>query len=146
MTRRKPKPTLPDKMSELILVALADLCKVEKLKDRFEIDMEQWHVGNDYTASNKCVVCFAGSVLAMTLGVPDDRNEDGSSFPSRINKKIDAIDRLRTGQVALAGGYLGLDHTKLSDYDRPVASYRADAAQFKRDMRKLAKDLAKGGY
>lgn len=146
MTRHKPKPVLPDKMSELILVALADLCKVEKLKDSFEIDMEQWHVGNDYTASNKCVVCFSGSVMAMTLGVPDDRNEDGSSFPSRINKKIDAIDRLRTGQVAWAGTYLGLDHTKLSDYDRPVASYHADAAQFKRDMRKLAKDLAQGGY
>lgn len=56
----KPDNRLPDKLSELIEVALMDLILAEQMKE-YEIDMGAYHVAN-----GKCRVCFAGSVIAAT--------------------------------------------------------------------------------
>ena len=53
---------LPDKPSELIRLALADLRKCEA-DPRYLIDMAQWHRP---VTSELCHVCLAGAVMART--------------------------------------------------------------------------------
>lgn len=62
--KKDPKDPLPNKPSELIAIALADLIKVEKSK-KFRVAMGAWHWTPP--GSNVCHVCLAGAVMACTL-------------------------------------------------------------------------------
>lgn len=55
---------LPDKPSELIRLAVADLERAEASPD-YIIDMGCWH---EPIPNGLCAVCFAGAVIAGTLG------------------------------------------------------------------------------
>lgn len=67
-----PKNMLPDKLSDCLELALADLAKVERHKSKYVVNMGRWHEHDD----GKCSVCLAGSLLAKTMKIPDDVNLD----------------------------------------------------------------------
>ena len=97
--------TLPDKLSELLKVALADFDQVRQMPERFMILMNLWHAPmND---DSHCAVCLAGAVMAMTLKMPDNEELAPSSFPPEIQRKLRALDNLRQGHVIYALDAIG---------------------------------------
>jgi len=90
---------LPDKLSDLIEVALKDLSKVEK-NPRYVVDMGVWH---DDMMEGVCHVCLAGAVLAGTCKLPHDQ----VWYPAVINfgsttSKLIALDFARRGNLDAA--------------------------------------------
>lgn len=145
------KYKLPNTMSGLILVALKDLEKVEKLKD-YTIDMAHWHTAPNKSngmfdnPSGKCAVCFAGCVMSRTLKVP--KNQTKVDFPLYIKYKLFALNALREGQVYDAANYLGLevpDKILGRFYNTEIVEYEDNKRLFKRQMNKLAKNLKAAG-
>ena len=133
---------LPDKPSELIRLALADLalCAADP---NYAIDMGQWHMP-EYGV---CRVCLAGAVIAKTLNATRAAELYPEDFPEN-RKKINALDDFRDGWVCSALDELGHD---LSNWGhgagyREITSYRADPGAFMADMRQLADDLEVAGY
>lgn len=92
---------LPDKPSKLLMMALADLEKVEA-DPRYEVDMNTWHEPN-----GKCRVCLAGSVMACTLGAPIDECLFYDSINDDATPKLYALNMLRCGRVLSALEMLG---------------------------------------
>jgi hypothetical protein len=89
---------LPDKLSELIRVALADLRKVEA-DPRYIVNMANWHVARE----GRCEVCLAGAVMAGTLGVDPQRTASPFEFcDDELENKLDALDWVRMGNVGNA--------------------------------------------
>ncbi len=111
----KSKTKLPDKLSELILVALEDLAKV-KVDPRYEIDLSSWHTSQEYTISGKCSVCFAGAVMAGRMA-PDRIGEsiDPHDFEPSDARKLRALNELRTGSLLDAMLEMDLEEISLSD-------------------------------
>lgn len=144
---------LPNKPSELIKVALADLAKCERSK-KYVIEMGNWHV---LRPNNKCEVCFAGAVMAKTLklgGISLDADwvprNFGCHFDEDTASKLYALDDLRTGDIAEALDVLKVlevpsSARALVTEGMEVCDYRKNKAQFKRDMNRLAKELSKYG-
>lgn len=131
---------LPDKLSELIRVALADLEKCEK-DVKYKINMNVYHCGSH----NDCHVCFAGVVMSQTLEAPIDVYLLPLDFGPAVGNKLAALDRLRKGEVKSALRILGY-HKKVFTIERAfVADYHEDPDQFKDDMRQLAARLESEG-
>jgi hypothetical protein len=150
---RKAKP------SELILIALDDLAKVERQKRRFRVDMCFFFMPKS-VRDGKCVVCLAGGVMAGTLAIPPDIDASpwgGDIGPSDVNgpsitKILDALDAARSGSPwrylrqlgrkvpkALEGNYWGDPH-RLN-----IPGYANDRPGFKSGLRKMANLLAEHG-
>jgi len=106
---------LAAKPSELILIALEDIKKVERSKI-YKIDMSTWHTirheyetGEDNEEPRKeprkvCYVCEGGAVMAMTLKMnfdeelgPDDIH-NGEEV-KKIRSRIEALDNARCGNM-----------------------------------------------
>lgn len=131
---------LPEKMSELIRVALVDMEIVER-NPAYKIDMGTWHAMG---GEGVCEVCFAGAVMAQTMNVRPTRVGTGpSSFEDRLGNKFRALNALREGEVWFACEFLGVPYP--SGMNRSIADYHSDKTRFKRDMRKLADDLEEAG-
>lgn len=156
MSRR----SLPKKLSDAILVALDDLSKVERMKDTYVVDMGAWHrpieegdvvADLDYNPKDvgKCAVCFAGSVIACTLKEDPKTYVSFEGFSEELQHKFGALDDVRTGDITNAiGRWYAYDIVPrnplvmFNDDPIDVADYYTDRAQFKRDMRRIAKNLA----
>ena len=134
--------TLPDKASALIRVALRDLEAVES-DDRYTVQMSLWH---DERKSGGCAVCFAGAVMAKSLGAVLGQHYDPRDFKGD-EQKLTALNELRSGRVGVGLTDLGLDDNDehLWAFDRSIADYKHSPADFKADMRALADDLEKAG-
>lgn len=90
---------LPDKLSDLIEVALNDLELVEK-DPRYKIRMDKWHSPQ---VDGKCHVCMAGAVMAMTLQQPVGRMMIPTHFDYlNVGRKLHALDLARAGYFANA--------------------------------------------
>jgi len=131
---------LPDKPSDLIELALADLIKCER-SPKYEIDMSFWHAANGI-----CTVCLAGSVMAQSLGVSYNKNSLPSYFESDEKSKLRALDCLRNGNVEQAFSSLGKYYADGEKFGREITTYSSSPGKFKRQMRKLARDLRAGGF
>lgn len=153
---KKIKGNLPDKPSELIRVALADLRKVERSK-KFEVDMGTWFdVYND--DSMHCYVCFAGSVMAGSLGCTPEaalqKEWDGFSyvaayvpehFDEKTQCKLYALDDFRTGNIKNALNHMRIKLPRFVPEDVDVVSYAYDPAAWRKDMNALALFLENNG-
>lgn len=148
MKKKNPKEikdTLPNKMSDLILVAIRDLSKVEKMKG-YKIDMGwAWHEPIATRRGSRCSVCLAGACM-VGLGVPKNREVHPYSFNEKLERKFNAIDSLRVGSVSSACYYLNIIKTeKIRKMNRDITDYSVSKSKFKKEMLKLAKDLKKVG-
>lgn len=143
---------LPRKMSALIRVALADLGKVEEQSALYKVDMREWHRANSH-----CTVCFAGSVMAMTLGAspqmtytPGEMITLGLASDNDFNA-LSALNELRDGWIGCAAGEMELDaegpvaEALSAKWESKVTRYEVDRAGFKADMREMAADLEAAG-
>ena len=125
-------PTLP---SELIRVALKDLktCEDSML---YKINMDKWHKpGWGYA----CSVCFAGAVMAQSLGAKRRKECSPSDFAhSDDADALYALNMFRVGYVTT--GLANLDLYSILP-DRQVVEYADDPALFVEQMYDLADDL-----
>lgn len=128
--------SLPDKPSELIRVALADLAKVEA-DPRYVVDMGMWHEPLAPPFDGKCAVCLAGAVMAGTLGISAERSLRPEDFDDDTNRKLDDLDEMRLGWVP--------DRFDFSDHGRPITKYADNPARFRADMERFASDLEEAG-
>lgn len=134
-------------MSALIKVALADLAKVERSK-KFVVNMSTWMAQGH---RGPCEVCFAGSVMAKSLGAVMEVGHCGAmcypeDFSDRNAQAFYALNCLRNGQVSSAARHLGrLAAHRLEPLDRRVVAYGIAPKAWRRDMRKLVRDLEAEG-
>lgn len=129
---------LPDKMSDLLERALADLEAVEA-DPRYSVDMDSWHAtGFSYDENPRpvCFVCLAGATLRNVLS--PDSNIVFGNLDDDTNMKLGALNSLRRGELACA--YFDLARTmpdRLEPYIPNVAHYGNEPERFKADMRRL---------
>lgn len=146
---------LPTKLSALILVALHDLEEVEKDK-RYVVNMDKWHTPVRYwkprtayqplTPVNVCHVCFAGSVMARRDSLKPQMNAFPENFSRTVQKRLLALNSVRTGAVASALEDMGVTYKlpRSLTYVN-VVPYERDTVLFKQDMQSIAERLAKRG-
>lgn len=91
---------LPDKVSDLLEVALNDLERIVRLPD-YVIDMSSYR--RPASGDARCAVCLAGAMLCTILR-PD---EALPNIEAETWKKLTAVDNLRAGQIDQAFLILG---------------------------------------
>ena len=142
----KPTPVkLPRKMSALITLALADLAKCER-SEKYAVYMGWWH--DRWTETSPCTVCFAGAVMAQSLGIGShitgwEKGLAPVDFPGN-GDQLYALNSLRSGLVGAAAEKLGLSPTERAtawSLERVPCEHSDDPKQFRADMRKLAREL-----
>jgi hypothetical protein len=114
VARKKPV-RLPNKLSALLRIAVADAKAVEKDK-RYRLDMMAWHT----PAGAKCSVCMAGATMAKTLTVDIRKDVDPSSLSASTNRRLRAIDYMRTGYFSLAADQIGVKRERWSVSDHAL--------------------------
>lgn len=135
--------TLPDKPSELIRVALADLRKCEA-DERYEIDMSEWHLPD---GDGGCFVCLAGAVMAKSLGAEEDDEVTPDNYfldECGTERKLRALDDFRCGGVRAGLRELGIPMPPMPPTCRP-SLYHESPVQFHADMHALADELERHG-
>src|SRR4029079_17076585 len=90
--------TLPEKISDLLDLALNDLTYCEQHRDLYRVHMHFWHMAKD-DESPRCQVCLAGAVIAKTLETLPEEEVRPNHFCKSINNKLSALDSLRQGHV-----------------------------------------------
>lgn len=153
---RKPKAVkLPNKLSDLLELAVRDLTAVEKLKS-YKVNMADWHVVPNESFSGKCEVCFAGAVLARTCKL-NKLTDDGYQFVFSRGKALEgkmvALDLLRLGDIHQAireahglGAMYDAIGKGISETVSVTQYSTRNKDRFKSQMRKLAKDLRAAGF
>lgn len=89
---------LPSKLSRLLVIAVRDSMKVEKMRNRI-LDMTVWHEPS-WDDKPKCTVCMAGAVMDRTLKVDSELNCTPSST-GEYNQLL-AINDMRRANVFTA--------------------------------------------
>lgn len=125
---------LPNKLSDLLVIALADLKACEE-DDNYTIYMRDWHKPNDI---GQCEVCMAGAVMAKTLGTAKDvRHEPFQDLFTPNRPKLMAINDVRLGCIGSALSIMGLDendHLESHEIWREMADYSKDPILFVTQM------------
>lgn len=135
---------LPDKPSELIRLALADLRKCESYP-AYKIDFNRWHYPE---LGGACCVCLAGSVIAQSLGKNPRFYSKPSDYNSDTEMKLEALDDFRSGNVD--GGLFRMNiyepgQRKYLHLNRNIPLYELSREDFHEVMESLADDLEKAG-
>lgn len=131
---------LPNKLSELIRVALADLESVEG-DPRYLVDMQRWH--HPDFKKNTCQVCLAGSVMAKTLGATIDQFKTyGDYFQGH---KLIALDFVRSGHLHDALHYMACINFQGLPKIVDVPEYDEDSQGFKEALLYIIKILEEKG-
>ena len=132
--------TLPNKPSELLTLALADLAKVERSK-RYEVNMGAWHLPIN---KNLCQVCLGGSVLAKSLDYPFNKRLMSNLISTSIRYKLFALNALRVGLVGEALEVLGYPEDICNSVRNVIdISYSDDKKAWRKAMRGIVRDLKK---
>lgn len=138
--------------SVLITQAMEDLELAEK-NPKYEIAMGQWHhpkhFGQHATAKdNPCQVCLAGAVMAFSLEMSIDENIVPGQFAFETQGKLRALDAFRMGMIHEGLREMCIETDKdrhVGLFNRRTEHYDTDPMQFKKDMYRIAEDLAKAG-
>lgn len=130
------------KPSQLLRVALDDLKQVEK-DSRYEVDMDHWHYNNHLNVTScedeRCLVCFAGSVMAKTFKEDPSRSLGMANFSKAFQARMNALNDFRKGEIQ--SGLEGMGIFNAGIKYRTVVSYYDNPQKFKRQMARLALDL-----
>lgn len=152
---------LPKKPSTLIRHALKDLAAVMKMKGRYRVDMGTWHdpdIIEDKRGRERevCSVCFAGSVMARSLGMDPTAYVEPDHFSESTKGKLNALNNFRAGHIAAGLQDMGVPYEKRERAEArglkekmKVPSYLSGGgkkyAKFKKAMKKMADHLQKVG-
>ena len=133
----KPAPVYdrdnaPQTMWDAIRLGVRDLEAIERTPG-YKIDMVWAHVPRE----DACYVCFAGAIMAQTLGVDRAVYETFDSFSSEWQRAFDLLDGLRSGSIRF---HLFGD-AREAQRIKHFTPYETDPAAFKRDMLALADRL-----
>lgn len=140
---------LPDKPSELIVVALNDLKKCEA-DNRYDVRMSAWHQpGFIYAADRKsklpvCFVCLAGAAMAQTLQSGIRKDLVPTKFDNDTANKLRALNYFSQGciYVALSAMDIKADYKLLLYQQVTVTEYNYDKPRvFHKEMKGIIKIL-----
>ena len=140
---------LPNKLSDLLEVALEDLGKCEK-DERYFIDMGDWH---EPFHGGRCSVCMTGAVMAKSLDVRSSIQAYPSSFDVDTMNKLLAINDIVFGSIWKAIKLMNPTTDRLQEavalmkkkgdaYFDPM-SYSRNPRMFKVDIQRIIKALRK---
>ena len=125
---------LPDKLSELIRLALHDENAAHR-SSRYEVDMSTWHSPN-----GKCSVCFAGSVMAFSLEASIEDNYDPCDFDEDTQLKLKALHEVHVGDITAA---LACMPNTYKEFEEEITGYHEDRKEWRKDMYKAIRRLEK---
>lgn len=153
---------LPDQLSDLIELALADLTKVESQPDRYRVNMMDW-VGKYNDDAPICNVCLAGAVMVGTCQLDTESLEFQSYTPSDLldpsmTGAMMALNAARVGKIITALIYLGkrisVDtrdriSSALFEFQGPclarIVTYEKSPEEWKKVMNRIIEILRKEG-
>jgi hypothetical protein len=98
----KKTKTLPDKLSDLLELAIDDCRKIKKLKS-YKLDMYNFHF---MKRDKKCHVCMAGAVMACGLKAKRTQSYMPDDFDDDTCSKLEAINEMRVGDFSSASSRL----------------------------------------
>jgi hypothetical protein len=143
----KTEIKLPEKMSDLIDIAINDLEAVEQ-DPKYEIDMGRWHAPEH--SAYKCSVCFAGSVMAKTFNSDRGTLLSPDNFTKWNASRLKALDEIRQYDFvdAFDKMYPFEEIPEFMDIfdDWGREYYDDNPEEFKNDMRKAAEIMRENGY
>ncbi len=134
---------LPNKLSDLIELSLKCLIKCEQ-RVGYKIFMPAWH---DPNTTNHCLVCLAGSVMAVELAADKNYSYHPKHFQGE-ELALWALEQVRLGNVGKAIWYLEgnpISGVRIDKFNREIPHYDINPSKFKRQLRKLARDLRNSG-
>lgn len=144
---------LPKIPSKLLQLAMDDLALIEK-DERYTVNMSHWHHSWNSLA-DRCSVCLAGAVMAMTCKVPFHYFVVSTDYFEIENQRaFEAIDWFRQGSIQDAFDKLGLDMSDGSPARTYMISngsyahipmYQPDPVRFRLAMNVLIYNLEKAG-
>ena len=108
---------LPNKLSDLLFVAIDDLKEVRTDRDNYRVDMDVWHEPGE--VSEICTVCMAGAVMAKSLWVDKGKYYYPADFGHDTRHKLKAIESFR--QKAFYNAVVGM--TKVLGFDMPFLDH-----------------------
>lgn len=146
---------LPDKPSKLIRLALKDEDKANR-SPRYKMHMNVWHEVYTFDRKELCHVCFAGAVMAFTLGAKWKDDLEPEDFRNGNVEKLNALDAFRSGDI-----YEGCAEMKLigqtrkanifdaeefhPNFSADIADYEEDRLDWRKSMFTIASRFADGG-
>ena len=147
---------LPDKLSDLILLAIEDGKKMLECKEIVPYDNYYWYP-HKYTSEygTKCLACFAGAVIFGSLNGNTDKDFSLSSMLSSFDSaKLEALDYVRQGDYSSALVKINIYPTsemriKLAELPTPlyVAFYgKKEFRIFLRSLGPIVQSLQDLGY
>lgn len=155
--------TLPDVLSDLMLLACKDMKRCMKQDKKYQINMNVYYSPKGEFFPNKCQVCYAGSIMAKTI--PIDFSIEFLDLPKSLIAKLGVLDILRRGSISAAMDKwtfitnnpkeeatarqkkeLERKYCASSSQEGIYALSMNDHEQFLIQMKQMAKDLKKLGY
>ena len=134
--------TLPDKLSDLLEIALDDLELVEA-DPHYAVNMNQWH--NISSVNGICHVCLAGAVMAGTLRADPGQHTMPIDYPRDVRRKLLTLDAFAMGDI-----HMGFRDSSIPpDPDFPdidIPEYSVDPEGFKQTLRDLIPELRAKNY
>lgn len=138
-----PKQTLPDHPGDLLRLAVLDLAAARANTTEYGIDMSIWMTRDEAWGSKdgKCMVCFAGSVMAGSLRT---HVKNGcSAGPRRFREpdttgKLLALNSFREGFISSTFRDLGQPLPPGICKEMNIVPYEEDPDLFMADMLDLA--------
>lgn len=91
-------PVLPDKLSDLLEMALDDMKELKRADPRFQEYMGDWYVNN----GTNCTVCLAGAIMwgfVQTAPTFDRSRLTPGSFGADSQGKLEMVNHMRTGVI-----------------------------------------------
>jgi hypothetical protein len=131
---------LPSKLSELATLGLEALAKIERQPDVYRIEFTYWHLPS--AVLNRCLVCFAGAVMATTFELSPLEFSAPGYFLCPNRGRLLALDSLRVGSLAEAAfraGLGGAEQLRAQPLSRTMPDYRY--GNFRSEMERLVDDL-----
>ena len=132
---------LPHKLSALTRLAINDLQLVMADPD-YKVNMNTWHEPRE----GKCAVCFAGSVMAKSLGVSQKDNISPSQFGENNNRALCALDLIRIGRIKASLELVDQELPRRFPVEVNVTPFAENPEEFIADMKYLADLLEQRGF
>lgn len=133
---------LPSKLWELAELGIDALAKIEAKPNLYQVEMTHWHLPS--IEHERCLVCFAGAVMATEFRLSPLEFSAPTYFKSPNRGRLLALDSLRVGCVADAAyraGLGGAEHLRAQQLDRNMPVYAIGAPRFRSAMERLAAEL-----